>query len=94
MRGLAYSSHDYMADRRDEQDAAAERAELENKKRARAIAEAYPDSPIDFADKSKLTAEQIHALDNEWAQDEYSKFIDAISAHQAQGRISKMENAA
>lgn len=94
MRGLRYSSYDYMADQRDELDAAVERVELAHKQRTQEIAESYPETPLDFADKSKLTAEQIHALDNEWAQDEYAKFIDAISAHQAQGRISKMENAA
>ncbi|MEN4908943.1 hypothetical protein [Rahnella bonaserana] len=91
---MTWVNYDYMRDRYDELDAAVERVELAHKQRTQEIAETYPETPLDFADKSKLTAEQIHALDNEWAQDEYSKFIDTISAHQAQGRISKMENAA
>lgn len=91
---MTWVNYDYMRDRYEELDAAVERVEMAHKQRTQEIAETYPETPLDFADKSKLTAEQIHALDNEWAQDEYSKFIDAISAHQAQGRISKMENAA
>lgn len=91
---MTWVNYDYMRDRYEELDAAVERVELAHKQRTQEIAETYPSTPLDFAEKSKLTAEQIHALDNEWAQDEYSKFIDAISAHQAQGRISKMENAA
>lgn len=91
---MTWVNYDYMRDRHEELDAAVERVELAHKQRTQEIAETYPETPLLFADKSKLTAEQIHALDNEWAQDEYSKFIDAISAHQAQGRISKMENAA
>lgn len=91
---MTWVNYDYMRDRYEELDAAVERVELSHKQRTQEIAETYPETPLDFADKSKLTAEQIHALDNEWAQDEYAKFIDAISAHQAQGRISKMENAA
>lgn len=91
---MTWVNYDYMRDRYEDLDAAVERVELAHKQRTQEIAETYPETPLDFADKSKLTAEQIHALDNEWAQDEYAKFIDAISAHQAQGRISKMENAA
>lgn len=91
---MRHSSYDYIRDQQEDLDAANERVEENLRQRMMKIAETYPETPLEFSDKSKLTAQQIHALDNEWAQDEYAKFIDAISAHQAQGRISKMENAA
>lgn len=91
---MRYSSYDYIRDQQEDLDAAIERVEENLRQRTVKIAESYPETPLEFADKSKLTAQQIHALDNEWAQDEYAKFIDAISSHEAHGRISKMESAA
>jgi len=91
---MRHSSYDYIRDQQEDLDAAIERVEEDLRQRTMKIAETYPETPLEFADKSKLTAQQIHALDNEWAQDEYAKFIDAISGHEAHGRISKMESAA
>jgi len=88
------SDYDHVRDQREDEDAADDRAKENLRQRTIKIAETYPETPLEFADKSKLTAQQIHALDNEWAQDEYAKFIDAISSHEAHGRISKMESAA
>lgn len=94
MRCLRYSSHDYMADQRDELDAAVERVELAHKQRVMQIADTYADNLSDFADKSKLSAEQISALNTEESQDAYSKLVDVMATQIAHGRISKMENAA
>lgn len=91
---MTWVNYDYMRDRYEELDAAVERVELAHKQRVMQIAETYSDDLSDFADKSKLSAEQISALNTEEAQDAYSKLVDVMAAQIAQGRISKMENAA
>lgn len=67
---------------------------IQNKQRVMQIADTYPDNLSDFADKSKLSAEQVSALDTEEAQDAYSKLVDVMAKQIAHGRISKMESAA
>jgi len=87
MRGLRYSSYDYMADQRETLEAGVESVQLTHKQRVMQIADTYSDNP-------KLSAEQISALNTEEAQDAYSKLVDVMATQIAQGRISKMENAA
>lgn len=91
---MTWVNYDYMRDRYEELDAAVERVEQAHKQRVMQIADTYSDSLSDFADKSKLSAEQISALNTEEAQDAYSKLVDVMATQIAQGRISKMENAA
>ncbi|WP_159282164.1 hypothetical protein [Rahnella variigena] len=91
---MTWVNYDYMRDRYEELDAAVERVEQAHKQRVMEIADTYSDSLSDFADKSKLSAEQISALNTEEAQDAYSKLVDVMATQIAQGRISKMENAA
>lgn len=94
MRGLRYSSYDYMADQRETLEAGVESVQLAHKQRVMQIADTYSDNLSGFADKSKLSAEQISALNTEEAQDAYSKLVDVMATQIAQGRISKMEKAA
>ena len=91
---MRHSSYDYIRDIRENLDANIERVELANKQRVMQIADTYFDNLSDFADKSKLSAEQISALDTEEAQDAYSKLVDVMAAQIAHGRILKMESAA
>ena len=91
---MTWVNYDYMRDRYEELDAAVESVQLAHKQRVMQIADTYSDKLSDFADKSKLSAEQISALNTEEAQDAYSKLVDIIATQIAQGRISKMENAA
>ncbi|MEE8729776.1 MAG: hypothetical protein SOI28_05615 [Rahnella inusitata] len=91
---MTWVNYDYMRDRYEESDVAVERVELAHKQRVMQIADTYSDNLSDFADKSKLSAEQISALNTEEAQDAYSKLVDVMATQIAQGRISKMENAA
>ena len=91
---MTWVNYDYIRDRYEELDAAVERVELAHKQRVMQITDAYSDNLSDFADKSKLSAEQISALNTEEAQDAYSKLVDVMATQIAQGRISKMENAA
>lgn len=91
---MTWVNYDYMRDRYEELDAIVERVELEHKLRVMQIKDTYPDNLSDFADKSKLSAEQISALNTEEAQDAYSKLVDVMSTQISQGRLSKMENAA
>ena len=91
---MTWVNYDYMRDRHEELDAAVERVEQAHKQRVMQIADTYSDSLSDFTDKSKLSAEQISALNTEEAQDAYSKLVDVMATQIAQGRISKMEDAA
>lgn len=91
---MTWVNYDYMRDRYEELDSAVERVELAHKQRVMQIADTYSDNLSDFADKSKLSAEQISSLNTEEAQDAYSKLVDVMATQIAQGRISKMENAA
>lgn len=91
---MTWVNYDYLADMRESLEVNVERVELDHKQRVMQIADTYSDNLADFADKSKLSAEQQSALNTEEAQDAYSKLVDVMANQVAQGRISKMENAA
>mgnify|MGYP004717442003 CR=1 FL=1 len=91
---MRHSSYDYIRDMRENLDANIERVELANKQRVMQIADTYFDNLSDFSDKSKLSAEQISALDTEEAQDAYSKPVDGMAALIRHGRIVTMGSAA
>ena len=85
MRGLRYSSHDYATDQRETIEAGVESVKLAHKQRVMQIADDYSDKLSDFADKSKLSDEQISALNTEEAQDAYSKLVDVMATQISKG---------
>lgn len=72
-------NYDYMADMREDLDAAVEIIELNHKRLCIEAAESYPLNLSDFADKAKLSLEQIELLDSEECQCAYVDFINVMA---------------